>query len=169
MLSDPTLLTFLLIVNLIALGMTWLAWKRPTWGRILFALNFLGAGLFNWVFLILDPEEYLYYSEFVLLESYRQFILGPFAEHLFLFLSLISGAQLLIGVALLSRGALFQVGTVAAMIFLIAIAPFGIGAAFPATLIQSLGLFLLLRRGATESVVPFIRSRMTSRKKARGS
>lgn len=157
--KDPTLLTFLAVVNLIAIAMTIITWRRNDWGRLLFALNFLGAAAFNWIFLVMDPEEYIYYVEFVLLDSYRDFILGPFSENTRFFLGIITAAQILIGLGLLSRGRRLKVAALGAMIFLIAIAPLGLGAAFPATLIQSIGLFFIFRRGSSYTLLEWWRSR----------
>lgn len=143
MLNDPTILIFVLVANAGALFMSWLVWRRPKWGRRLFALNFLAAALFNGVFWRIEPEEYAYYSEFVWLDSYRAFILGPFLENLRLFLGFIIVLQIYIGLGLLSRRKLRKSAALLGILFLIAIAPFGAGAAFPATLIQAAGLFLI--------------------------
>lgn len=145
MLHDPTILTFVIIVNIIALGMTIIAWKRPDWGRILFSINFIGAALFNGVFWYIEPEEYSYYSEFVWFDSYRAFIMGPFLDNIRLILGLIVVYQLYVGFGLLYKGKWQKAAALMGMIFLIIIAPFGLGAAFPATLIQSVGLFLVFR------------------------
>lgn len=145
LLNDPTILTFFIVTNLIALGMTVLAWKAPRWGRLLFSINFLGAAVFNGIFLYIDPEEYAYYSEFVWLESYRAFILGPFLDNILLILGLIVAYQLYVGIGLLSGGWRLKSAAVLGAGFLIVIAPFGLGAAFPATLIQAAGFILILR------------------------
>jgi hypothetical protein len=44
------------------------------------------------------------------------------------------------------KGMVFRIGAVGAMVFLISIAPLGVGSAFPCTLVMALGLFFLLRR-----------------------
>jgi hypothetical protein len=145
LLHDPTILTFVIIANVLALIMAITCWKRPKWGRILFAINFIGAALFNGVFWFIEPEEYSYYSEFVWLDSYQHFITGPFLEHLRLILGLIISLQLYIGLGLLYKGWWLKSAALLGILFLVAIAPFGLGAAFPMPLIQSVGLWGLFK------------------------
>jgi hypothetical protein len=156
--SDPVIIIFLLVVNLAAVAMAFIAWKRPAWGRLIFALNFLAASIFNLVFLMEDPSEYLYYAEFTMLESYRSFILGPFSNHLVGYLGFISVAQFFIGLALLRRGPLLRWAALAGIFFLVAIAPIGF-AAFPATLILAVGMYFIYRRG-NEQPLPLLRRRV---------
>lgn len=148
MLHDPTILTFVIVANMLAIAMVWITWRSRQWGRRLFALNFLGAAFFNAIFWYIEPEEYGYYSEFVWVDAYRNFILGPFLNNLRLFLGLIVLYQLSVGIGLLSKGWWMKSAAFLGMLFLIVIAPFGLGAAFPATLIQSLGLFWIYRDAA---------------------
>jgi hypothetical protein len=151
MLHDPTILTFVIVANILAIVMVWITWRSHQWGRRLFALNFIGAAFFNGIFWYIKPEEYGYYSEFVWVDAYRNFILGPFLNNLRLFLGLFVLYQLYVGIGLLSKGWLLKSAALLGILFLIAIAPFGLGAAFPATLIQSVGLFWIYReavRGA---------------------
>ena len=145
MLADPTIRTFIIVVNLIAIGMVLLAWKRPEWGRGLFGLNFLGAAIFNGVFFFIDPEEFTYYADFAFLGFYRDFIITTFSNHLQAFLGSIIIMQFWTGLALWYKGKWVKLGALCAIIFLIAIAPLGFGAAFPATLIQALGLYFIFR------------------------
>lgn len=152
MLSDPTILLFVIIVNLIAAGMTWLAWRRPDWGRFLFGGMFLLAGFFNLFYALNDPEEYVYYAEFAFWEMYRDFIIGTFAEHAQLYLTLIAIAQVFVGVALWGRGRLFEVAALMGVVFLIAIVPLGFGAAFPAPVIMAIGSYLLYTYHADQTL-----------------
>ena len=146
MLPDKTILIFWILVNLIAIGMALLAWKRPNWGRFLFAFNFLGAAIFNTYFLITDASEFIYYADFTFLKFYRNFIIHLFTEHLTLFMGIIVVSQFLIGLALLGRGWVLKTGAIGGILFLVAIAPLGLGAAFPATLILAFGLFIFIWR-----------------------
>ena len=152
LLKDPIILTFVTVANVLALIMAITCWKRPKWGQLLFAINFIGAAIFNGVFWYLEPGEYTYYSEFVWLDSYRNFILGPFLENLRLILGLIILFQLYIGFGLLSKGWWLKSAVVLGILFLVGIVPFGLGAAFPATLIQSVGLFLIYKNAKTTTI-----------------
>jgi hypothetical protein len=154
MLADPIILAVYIVVNLIALTMTLLAWKRPNRGRLLFSLNFLGAALFNSYFLFSDPEEFVYYADFAVLKPYRQFIIGTFAEHIGLILGMVVIGQLAVALALASRGQLVKLGALGGVIFLVAIAPLGLGAFFPSTLVLALGCFFLYYKNEfTESLL----------------
>ena len=146
MLADPIIRTFFIVVNLIAIGMVLVAWKRPNWGRGLFGLNFLGAAIFNGVFFFKDPEEFTYYADFAMLDVYRDFINHTFSDHLHFFLAAIIVVQFLTGLTLLAKGKWVKIGALSAALFLIAITPLGFGAAFPATLIMAFGLYFVFRK-----------------------
>jgi hypothetical protein len=57
----------------------------------------------------------------------------------------IAVCQGLIALAMLMKELVFRIGAVGAMVFLISIAPLGVGSAFPCTLVMAVGLFFLLR------------------------
>jgi hypothetical protein len=54
----------------------------------------------------------------------------------------IAAGQLIVGVLLMTRGWLFGLGGLGGIIFLVAIAPIGVFAGFPATLIMAAALFV---------------------------
>jgi hypothetical protein len=148
MLSDTTILLFVIVVNLIALAMTYLAWKHIHIGRFLFGGMFLGAGIFNLFYAFSDPEEYVYYADFAIFEAYRRFILGIFSEHVEMLLTLIGVAQVIVGIGFWSHGRFLEISALAGAVFLLAIVPLGFGAAFPAPVIMTIGAYLIYRQGA---------------------
>ena len=92
-----------------------------------------------------DPQAYLSYSDHAV-EFYKFFIDGVFKSFTIFIVSLIGAGQILVGIFLLRKGKLFLLGILGGIIFLIAIAPLGIGSAFPSTLLMALSLILLYRR-----------------------
>jgi hypothetical protein len=151
MFSNPVVIVFVLVVNLIALFMTWLAWKRPPLGRLAFALMFFFAAGVNFYYALADPEEYVYYADFAMVEGYRSLILNASAETIRAILIVTALAQLAVAGAFLSSGRLLEIGALAGVVFLLAIAPLGWAAAFPATVIQAIGAYLIYRgNGGTE-------------------
>ena len=76
----------------------------------------------------------------------EQFILGWFSKHIAVTVGFIATCQALIAVSLLMKDLIFKAGTIGAIIFLIAIAPFGVGSGFPCTVIMAIGLFILLKK-----------------------
>lgn len=133
--------------NEIALALLFFAWKRPAVSRFLFAVIFLSASVINTRLALVNPTEYLDYAEFTVLEAYRQFILGYFAQHTQTFVLSIAAGQALIGVFLLSKKT-FRLGAFGASVFLLAIAPLGVGAAFPFSLTCVAALLILERKQA---------------------
>ncbi|WP_439882379.1 hypothetical protein ACSX1A_04265 [Pontibacter sp. MBLB2868] len=131
--------------NLMAL-LIWLAsWKKPSTARFLYFLLFGWAAIFNFYKVSGVPEEYLVYADFALLQAYKDFILGWFAEHIVSFVSVIATLQLLIAFSMWARGWVFKAGVVGGIIFMVATVPLGMASALPATIVMAIGLLLLYR------------------------
>jgi hypothetical protein len=92
---------------------------------------------------------------------YRDFIRGPFAWHAAEIVTAIALAQLVIALLLTRRDAAVVLGLVGASAFLVAIAPLGVAAAFPATLVLALGAAQLTRAPFPESLWREARLRVT--------
>jgi hypothetical protein len=130
------------VSNLIAFLLFWLCWKRPRTGMIVFGIIFILAGIFNFYTASTTPEVYWQYASWALLDLYVEFIQGFFRENARIIVKIIAFGQLLTGALLLvKKGRTRFSGVLGGIIFFIAIAPLGIGSAFPATLIMALGLF----------------------------
>jgi hypothetical protein len=121
------------------------AWKTPKIARLLFFLLFAWASYTNWSFAIRSPQSYLEYADLTFLGFYKQFILGWFSKHISATIGFIATCQALIAISMLLRGPILKIGAVGAIVFLISIAPFGVGSGFPCTITMAIGLFILLR------------------------
>jgi hypothetical protein len=97
---------------------------------------------------IYKPLSYLDNARYALLESYRTFILGWFADHIGLVVGSISLGQLLITAGLIVGGAWARAALAGAIVFFLAITPLGVASAFPSSLVWALGAGWLLFKGA---------------------
>ena len=135
------------ISNSIALIVLVLAWKVPTAGRIALAVIFMLASIVNTYTVLTTPEDYLAYKDFAVLEIYRQFIDGWFAKHTQAMVLPIAAGQLLIAVGMLSMsGRLLKPAIIGVVIFGLAIAPLGVGSAFPCSVLLAIAATLLWRK-----------------------
>ena len=126
-------LTFLMII---------ICYKWPKAGKVAWGIIFMLAGIFNIFTVIRDPQAYLSYRDHAV-DFYRFFIDGVFSSFTVFIVSLIGAGQILVGIFLLRKGKFFALGILGGIVFLIAIAPLGIGSAFPSTLLMAFSLVLL--------------------------
>ena len=145
----PSLMLYAQIAScLVALGMLLASLRSPRLGRWLFVALFAWAAQVNWRTAISQPEVYLDYAMLAALPQYRDFILGFFARHITLVVCTIAIAQGAIAVLLLMRTPFPRVALVGAIVFLLAIAPLGVGSGFPATVIMAMAAGVVWRRDA---------------------
>lgn len=137
--------------NAIALSLVVVAWFRPTIARYLFALMFFLASIANSTAVLRDPDSYVEYSQFAVLDLYRNFILGFFAEHVQAFVLPIALGQLLVALLLAFGGRFWKLGALGAAIFFVAITPLAIGGAFPFQLVAIAALVILVARSRLHS------------------
>jgi murein DD-endopeptidase MepM/ murein hydrolase activator NlpD len=134
---------FMLIVSLRSRGI----------GRKLFAGLFGWAAAMNAWTALTSPADYLGYAGLTVSDLYRGFILGFFGQHITSIVVGIAVGQACIAIALL-RGRQWQrAGLAAAVMFLLAIVPLGIGAGVPAPVILALGAGMLWREPAAPRMV----------------
>ncbi len=148
--ENPTYLVLYIISNIAALVMWVAAWKSPRLGRLLFFLLFAWASWTNWNAAIYTPNIYIEYADLSFLNMYRQFIRGWFSEHTQAAVGFIATCQALIAISMLLKRWILKLGVIGAIIFLLAIAPFGVGSAFPCTIIMALGMYVLFHSRAQE-------------------
>jgi hypothetical protein len=132
------------ISNAIAFILLLLSWKRKNTARILYAILFIWASITNWITAHTNPSVYIEYGQLAL-EPYRKFIYGEFSDHITGYVSLIAFGQMAIALCKLSKGLVVKLGCIGGIMFLLCIAPLGLGAAFPFSLIAGSGLFILFR------------------------
>jgi hypothetical protein len=121
-----------------------MAFKKPLWARYTFAALFLAAGIFNWITSLRTPEAYMMYAD-TAVGFYRDFINGYFKEHIRLIVPMIATGQLLIGAGMLAGRNWLAVGCLGIIVFLMAIAPLGVGSAFPFSITVSIAAYFVFR------------------------
>ncbi|MEJ2148165.1 MAG: hypothetical protein P8Z40_01660 [Chloroflexota bacterium] len=140
------------VSNCVAVLLLIVAYLWPKVARWLFVGIFIAAGLFNVYTAITQPEAYLMFGGTALLRLYRDFIYGAFSQYTTLFILLIALGQLSVGVLLSRPDPLLRLGVIGACIFLAAIAPLGVGSAFPFSLIAIAALIVMYRKLRAENI-----------------
>jgi hypothetical protein len=139
-----------LAVVLLAAARVW-----PRIGRVSYVALFAWACGVNWQTAIERPHVYLEYADLAVLDPYRDFIRGFFAAHILPIVGTIATCQGLIAAGLFAGGKPARLALVGASVFLVMIAPLGVGSGFPATVIMTAGCIrLLLSPEATARSVP---------------
>ena len=138
-----------LTVSLILLGVSF---KWPGFGRVLFVVLFLWASYTNAKTAIMDPQGYLNYASFAWLQIYKDFISGFFAKNITTTVLTIAFFQFLIAILLSSTGQFVKWGGWMAVIFLVAIAPLGVGSGFPSSLIMAAAIIVIIRKPVTHNL-----------------
>ena len=144
-LENNTNLILYIISNAIAVLILLVAWKQTRIARLLFFLVFTWASWTNWKAALYTPEIYLGQADLTFFDFYKQFIHGWFSRHITLAVGFIATCQALIAVSMLLKSWLVRAGGIGAIIFLLAIAPFGVGSAFPCTVLLSVAMFRIIR------------------------
>ena len=145
-LNNESYTGLLVVSNIVAVLQLFAAFKWPAIARFSFFFLFAWASWTNWVTSQHTPHVYLEYADFAWSRAYREFITGWFSQHIELAVGCIATCQALIAIAILLKGFLFLIGCIAAIIFLLAILPLGIGAGFPCTAIMAIALLVLLKK-----------------------
>jgi hypothetical protein len=131
--------------NIFAILLVLVAAKWPKLARLLFSVLFLGAGVWNLFASLTMPAFYVETYGPLATPPYAAFITGPFAANPALFVVPIAVGQLAIGILAAGTGARVRLAMLGSMAFLLAIAPMGVGAAFPFSLFGILAAYLLFR------------------------
>ena len=124
--------------SLIGLVMLVASIRSARAGRVLLSALFVWAAGTNLRVALTTPADYLNYAQFAVLDVYRAFILGFFAEHTAAIVSTIAVGQAGIAFLLATNGWPRRLGYIGAIVFLLAIVPLGVGAGFPATILMAL-------------------------------
>ena len=139
-------LVMYLAANLIALAILVLAFWRPRIVRWVWVAIFVWAASVNTMTAAASPWEYLAYGALTPSTLYRQFIEGWFSTHIQPVVLTIAVGQLIVAILLSRAGAVRTLGVAGAAVFLLAIAPLGIGSGFPFSLIAIASLVVMERR-----------------------
>jgi len=114
--------------------------------RVFLAGFFLWASYFNSTSAIHSPEIYLNYAKLDALPVYSKFITGFFSQHITALVLIIALGQFLIAVGLILNKTWVKLACTGGIIFGLAIAPLGVGSAFPATVSMAIAFFILLKK-----------------------
>jgi hypothetical protein len=135
------------IISNIVFGLTIVgAIKKPIWTRIFLAGFFLWASYFNSTSSIKSSQIYLDYAELGALPIYSKFIKGFFSHYITPFVFTIAVGQFLIFLGLLLNKVWVKLACIGGIIFGLAIAPLGVGSAFPSTVCMAIAFYILLKR-----------------------
>lgn len=143
---DSSLAIPYLLSNLLGLVMLVIAWRWATVARVLIVAGFVTAGVFNIVTALADPEGYLRFADHAW-PPYPWLVEHVFALAPRGFVLAIATAQIA-GAVLLAFGArrVARAGALVLVVFLVAIAPFGIGSAFPSSLLLAAAVWCVRER-----------------------
>jgi len=134
-----------ILSNSIAILFLIAAIRKPKLARLLFALLFAWAFWLNYTTAHYNPEEYLNYARLTPFGLYHDFINGWFKAHIVSMVTIISLGQGLIAIGMLLKGWVVRLSGLGAIVFFLAIAPLGIGAGFPATILSAVSIYFILK------------------------
>lgn len=130
------------VTNILAIVQVIGAHRWPVVTRLLFFLIFAMAAVVNTRTVLDTPWVYQSYAYYAI-PLYNWFILGPFDAVTQPMVLTVALGQALIAVSMFTKGRWFRVGCFGGILFCLAIAPLGLGAAFPATLLMALAFYRL--------------------------
>jgi hypothetical protein len=132
-----------LVSNGVALAILTFAFVRPRAVRWIWAGIFVWAAAVNTLTAHQTPLAYLAYAALTPSAFYRHFIENWFSQHILLTVQTIAVGQLAIALLLANGGRARKYGVIGASIFLLAIAPLGVGSAFPFSLMAAASLLVM--------------------------
>ncbi|MBP7496373.1 MAG: hypothetical protein KA792_01740 [Bacteroidales bacterium] len=137
-----------IITNLFSIGLIYLAYKHPKACILSFAGIFFIAAIVNIILVFKDSDTYVNgFGPNAYFDFYKSFIYEEFKLRTQLYVLLIAIGQFLISIFLISRlWLIFNMGINGGIIFLLAIAPLGVGSAFPASILMAIAMIMMKRR-----------------------
>jgi len=145
MFSNPGYLLGYIGSNVFATILLIIAIRKTKLARLLFFILFAWAFGMNYYVSHNQPEKYLEYAA-AAVPLYRDFINGWFKDHITEMVTMIATGQLMIAFGMLLNGWLVKFACIGAIIFLMAIAPLGLYAGFPFSIIASIAAILILKK-----------------------
>ena len=132
--------------NLIGLAILALAFWGPRIARWVWVAIFVWAALVNTMTAAVEPLVYLVYGDLTPSAVYREFIAGWFSTRIQPVVLSIAVGQMIIAILLSRSGDARRLGVAGASMFLLAIAPLGVGSGFPFSLLAIASLVVMERR-----------------------
>lgn len=123
-----------LISNAIGVAILALAFWRPRFVKWIWVAIFLWAATVNTLTATREPWMYLAYGALTPSDTYRGFIEGWFSRHIQQMVVSIAAGQLTIAILLARADGARHLGVLGGVVFLLAIAPLGVGSGFPFSL-----------------------------------
>lgn len=139
------------ISNIVGILMFWAAYKKPKLAKGMFFLLFGWASWFNYTTAHTTPEVYLDYAS-MSVDLCSESILGWFSGHITLVVSAIAVGQAFIALGMLLRDRWVKLACIGAILFLMSIAPLGVGAGFPFSITVSIAAYLIIHKGEHEYI-----------------
>ncbi len=133
------------ISNSLAIIILVTAIQKPKLTRLLFVLLFLWACWLNYTTVRQIPDDYLNYATLTPFDLYADFINNWFKSNVVSMVTFISFGQGLIAIGMMLKGWIVRLACLGAIVFLLAIAPLGIGSGFPATIIIAVAIYYILK------------------------
>jgi len=131
-----------IISNVLALLSIGASVRFPRLARLFFLFLFGAAFWINSTTSLDSPWVYQYYADSAT-PIYKRFILGTFETIITPMVFLIAICQAMIAISMTLKGTIFRIGCWGGIVFSLAVAPLGTYAAFPATLLMAVALFIL--------------------------
>lgn len=153
--SLPSVISNLVGILAVVAAILW-----PTFARFLLSVIFLSAAVVNAFTAVKNPDIYIGYAELTTNHLYQSIIVGPFSQQVRAWVLSIAVCQFFIAVLTCYQGMLMKAAMVGGIFFLIAIAPLGIGSAFPSTLIMAMAFIILLLKKINYNIYELIRQRL---------
>ena len=141
-----------IVSNLLAIILTLLCFNYARFMRFLWGVIFIIAGAVNLITVYNDPTVYISGFGPAAIDQYKDIIYGEFSVRPGLYVTIIAAGQILVGAMMWSKKIWYTIGVFGGIVFLLAIAPLGVGSAFPSTIIMSIGLFALLFKWRKKTV-----------------
>jgi len=141
-----------ILSNLLAVVLALSSYNFPRFMRFIWGLIFILAGIVNLITVYNEPGIYVDAYGPLAIECYQEIIYGPFSAHPAIYVTLIAIGQILVGGLIWSGRFWYYLGLTGGIIFLLAIAPLGVGSAFPATVIMAIGLMVMMRKKRKKSI-----------------
>ena len=141
-----------ILSNLVAVILALSSYNFPRFMRFIWGLIFIAAGIINLITVYNEPAMYISGFGPAAVDPYKEIIYGPFSKQPAVYVTLIAVGQIIVGGLIWSRNFWYYLGLTGGMIFLLAIAPLGVGSAFPSSVIMALGLVLMMRKKRKKSI-----------------
>src|SRR5579864_4612574 len=144
--------------NIFTLLLIVVAAEWPRVARLLFSVLFFGAGIWNLFASLTMPAFYIATYGHLATPPYAAFIFGPFAANPALFVVPIAIGQLTIGILSTGTGTRVRLAMLGITVFMLGLAPLGVGGAFPFSIFAIVAAYLLYRRTFDTSLLEDVRT-----------